>query len=186
MSKPLFVTGNQYKADYLANMLGVELEHRKIELDEIQSTSLEEIVEHKVKQAYEQAGQPVIVDDVGLRFTALGGLPGPFIKFFVESENGLEHLCRMLDGFSDRTAHAECVYGYYNGERLELFRGGLDGVIVQHPRGEGGFGWDKIFAPNGYDDKTRAELSPADDEVTYRRIKPYAELRAFLATRGVS
>ncbi len=180
MHKPLFVTGNQHKADYLARMLGVELEHRKLDLDEIQSTSLEEIVEHKVRQAYHLAGQPVIVEDVGLRFAALGGLPGPFIKFFVEAEDGLGHLCRMLDGFDDRTAHAECVYGYYDGDRVELFRGGLDGVIVEYPRGEGGYGWDKIFAPSGYNGKTRAELNVEDDEATYGHIKPFNALRAFL------
>mgnify|MGYP003619857813 CR=1 FL=1 len=48
---PLFITGNQDKADYLARILGIELQHQKLDLDEIQSTSLEEIVEHKVRQA---------------------------------------------------------------------------------------------------------------------------------------
>ena len=67
MSKqPIFITGNQNKADYLAQMLGVPLEHQKIELDEIQSTQLEAIVERKVKQAYAIVGQPVLVEDVAL------------------------------------------------------------------------------------------------------------------------
>lgn len=183
MPSPLFVTGNQHKADYLARMLGVELEHRALDLDEIQSTHLEEIVEHKVRQAYQLVGRPVIVEDVGLRFTALDGLPGPFIKFFVEAEDGLERLCRMLDGFDDRSARAECVYGYYDGETLQVFRGGLDGMIVSHPRGNGGYGWDTIFAPQGYEGKTRAELDEKGDEATYVQIKPYAALRAFLQTK---
>lgn len=71
--KPLFVTGNQDKADYLAKMLGIVLDHKKIELDELQSINLETIVEHKVRQAYEITGQSVLVEDVGLGFEALGG-----------------------------------------------------------------------------------------------------------------
>ncbi len=180
MKTPVFITGNQNKADYLAKLLGMPIEHQKIELDEIQSASLEEIVTHKVKQAYEIVKKPVLVEDVALGFDALGGLPGPFIKFFAESENGLENCCRMLDGFEDRGARAECVFGYYDGTRLELLRGGLSGVIAVQPRGDGGYGWDKIFCPEGYENKTRAELSPEDDEATYRIIKPIAALRELL------
>lgn len=104
-----FITSNQHKADALARVLGLSLAHRAVDLMEIQSTSLEEIVEHKVRQAYIVAKCPVLVEDVALEFMALGGLPGPFIKFFVEAPNGLENLCRMLDGFDDRSAVAACV-----------------------------------------------------------------------------
>ena len=102
MALPVFITGNQNKADYLAETLGIELAHQKIDLDEIQSTNPLEIVEHKVKQAYGIIQQPVLVEDVSLVFNALNGLPGPFIKFFVDAENGLENLCRMLDGLEER------------------------------------------------------------------------------------
>ena len=78
----------------MAKLLDLPLEHQKIDLDEIQSVSLEEVVEHKVRQAYEIAKRPVLVEDVALSFEALGGLPGPFVKFFVEAPNGLENLCR--------------------------------------------------------------------------------------------
>ncbi|HMH69844.1 MAG TPA: non-canonical purine NTP pyrophosphatase [Candidatus Saccharimonadales bacterium] len=179
-AKPTFITGNQNKADYLARTLGISLDHQKVELDEIQSISLEEIVIHKVKQAYDSMQAPVLVEDVALSFRALGGLPGPFVKFFVDAPEGLEKMCRMLDGFDDRSARAECVFGYYDGEHLELFRGGLDGAISRSPRGENGYGWDKIFEPQGYDGKTRAELTPDGDATTYATIKPFAALREFL------
>lgn len=183
---PVFITGNQNKADYLAQMLGVRLDHHKVDLDEIQSTSLEEIVRHKVLQAYDLIGRPVLVEDVALGFTALGGLPGPFVKFFVDAPDGLENMCQMLDGFTDRSARAECVFGYYDGKRLELLRGGLDGTIAAHPRGKDGFGWDKIFEPKGYDSKTRAELSIEDDEATYSIIKPFDELRKLLSEKELT
>jgi non-canonical purine NTP pyrophosphatase (RdgB/HAM1 family) len=180
MHLPIFITGNQDKADYLAQLLGVKLEHKKVELDEIQSTNLEEIVAHKVKQAYKIVQQPLLVEDVALSFKALSGLPGPFIKFFVDAPNGLEMLCRMLDGFSDRSARAECVYGYYDGNSIKLFRNGLNGTIAMNPRGENGFGWDKIYEPEGYEGRTRAELNVEEDAATYPSIKPFAELKQFL------
>ncbi len=181
MTEVTFITGNQHKADYLAKLLGVELAHQKVALDELQSTDLHEIVEHKVRQAYGVVQGPVLVEDVSLEFTALGALPGPFIKFFVEADDGLEHLCRMLDGFTDRRAVARCSFGYFDGESVRFFDGQLEGTITDHPRGDGGYGWDKIFCPDGYDGKTRAELSTQDDEVTYRILKPFAALRDFLA-----
>lgn len=182
MSTVTFITGNQHKADYLAKLLGTQVDHQKVDLDEIQSDNLEKIVEHKVRQAYAVVGASVLVDDVALGFAALGGLPGPFIKYFVEQPDGLEKLCRMLDGFNDRSARALCTMGYYDGERLRLFSSGLNGSVSDHPRGEGGFGWDKVFCPEGYNGKTRAELILEEDEKTYRSIKPIAEVREFLAT----
>lgn len=177
---PIFITGNQNKADYLAKLLGIELDHRKLDLDEIQSTSLDEIVTHKVKQAYSLINKPVLVEDVSLEFDVLNGLPGPFIKFFLQSPNGLEVLCRMLDGFESRSAEGKCVFGYYDGTHLELFRGSIEGVITEAPRGNNGFGWDKIFEPVGYAGKTRAELSPDDYATVYETIRPFAALRNFL------
>lgn len=177
---PVFITGNQHKADYLAKMLGIHLDHHKVDLDEIQSVSLEEIVIHKARQAYDVIKKPVLVEDVALGFNALNGLPGPFVKFFVESENGLENMCRMLDGFDDRSARAECMFAYYDGNNCTVIAGGLDGVIAKNPHGEGGFGWDRVFCPEGYEGKTRAELILEQNEATYRTIKPIDKLRTFL------
>lgn len=182
MKTVTFITGNPHKADYLSRMLDLPLKHRAVDLAEIQSTSLEEVVEYKVRQAYVIAKCPVLIEDVALEFTALGGLPGPFIKFFVEAPNGLENLCRMLDGFDSRSVVAACVFGYCDGEQVKLFRAELGGVIAKHPAGNGGFGWDKIFCPDGYEGKTRAELTPNEDIETYCLFKPIDAVRQFLTT----
>lgn len=183
MSKlPIFITGNQNKVDYLSRTLGVQLEHHKLSLDEIQSPDPQAVIEHKVRQAYEILKQPVLVEDTSLSFNALGGLPGTFIKFFVESPDGLENLCRMLDGFEDRSAYASAVYGYYDGEQRKYFSGRLNGVIAKHPRGTGGYGWDTIFEPVGYDGKTRAELIHELDIESYNKIRDLTALRNFIAT----
>lgn len=177
---PTFITGNQNKADYLAKMLGVPLEHQKLELEEIQSVDPFAVTEHKARSAYALVKKPVLVEDVSLTFTALGSLPGPFIKFFVDEENGLENLCRILDGFTDRSAHATVIYGYFDGKILQFFPGKLGGAIATQPRGDGGYGWDVIFEPAGYDGKTRAELSAEQDIESYGKMRDFDTLRAFL------
>jgi inosine triphosphate pyrophosphatase len=177
MKRVTFITGNKNKADYLAEYLGFPVEHIKLDLDEIQSLDLREVVKHKVRQAYNEVNGPVLVEDVSLRFTALGGLPGTFIKWFL-NELGLEGLCRLVDG-KDRTAVASCVFGYYDGETEKYFESSLNGTVSEHPTGDGGFGWDQIFIPEGYK-VTRAELSKEDDAKTYLQIKPFAELKSYL------
>lgn len=179
---PIFITGNQNKVDYLSATVGMELPHQKVDLDEIQSPDPIVVVEHKVRQAYDIIKKPVLIEDTSLSFNALNGLPGTFVKFFVDTENGLENMCRMLDGFSDRTAYASAVYAYYDGTDLKIIPGKLNGVIAQSPRGNGGYGWDKIFEPEGYNGLTRAELSPDLDRESYDKIRDTASLRSFLKT----
>ena len=183
MTAATFITGNQNKADYLAKMLGMPIAHQKLVLDEVQAATVKEVVEHKVRQAYDILNKPVIVDDVGLGYTALGGLPGPFIKFFVEKPGGMEMLCRMLDGFADRSATVESVIGYYDGERLELFRGVMNGTIATSP-GEPkvGWDWDVVFCPDGYNGRIRSELSQAEYDESYSSHKPFDQLRKFLTS----
>lgn len=172
-----FITGNQSKADYLAKYLGFPVEHQKVAVDEIQSLALREIIEHKVKQAYRVVQGPVIVEDVSLEFSAFGRLPGTFIRFYVD-EVPFETICRSLDGLS-REAVARCMFGYYDGERLETFEGHLKGHIAEHPAGENGYGWDQLFIPQGYE-VTRASLDEADYKAIYLKIKPFDRLKAFL------
>lgn len=131
----------------------------------------------QVRQAYDIVKAPVLVEDVALEFSALGRFPGTFIKFLVD-EVPFETICRMLDGL-DRTAVARCVFGYYDGTEVRLLEGSLDGTIANQPAGENGFGWDKIFIPEGYT-VTRAELDEADNQKTYTTIKPFAELKKYL------
>lgn len=177
MNEITFITSNQAKANYLNRYLGFKVNHGKVELEEIQSLDLKQVVEHKVRQAYDIIKSPVLVEDVSLVFKALGRLPGTFIKFYVD-EVPFETICRTLDGLS-REATARCVFGYYDGEDLEFFESSLDGLIAQYPSGDNGYGWDKIFIPKGYE-ITRASLSEKDDELTYLKIKPFEKLKLFL------
>lgn len=178
---PVFITGNQNKADYLSRQLGVQLDHQKVDLVEIQSTDLHEIVAHKLTQAYEVCKRPVLVEDVGLVFNALGDLPGPYIKWFVDHAGDVA-CCKMLDGFEDRSATIRCTFGYYDGETMEFFDSEQPGAISDIPRGDNGFGFDRFFINEGYT-ITRAEMSQEENERTYAEImKPFAKVRSFIET----
>lgn len=181
MKKVTFITGNQSKADYLAKYLGTPFTHQKIDLDEIQSLELREIVEHKVKQAYDIVKIPVLVEDVSFEYKALGRLPGPFIKYFV-TELEPETMCRVIDGM-DRSAIGRCMFGYYDGADISIFEGELHGKIAEHPAGENGFGWDRIFIPDGYS-LTRAQLDDEEYGKVYKIIRPIEELKTFLTSRS--
>lgn len=164
-----FITGNPNKAAQLGKYLEIPLLHRKIELEEIQSLSLEDVVKHKVSVAFEKVKTPVIVDDTSLVIKSLGNLPGPFIKYFLK-ELGNEKICQIVANFADKTAKAFVDIGYYDGKNLEIFQGEIEGIIADKPDGNNGFGWDTIFIPNGYN-KTRAAMEEEEyDETSPRRI----------------
>ena len=178
---PIYITGNEHKAKFLAKLLGIEIEHHKLSLDEIQSPKPEEVIEHKVRQAYEILKRPVLVEDTCMGIDALGGLPGTFIKFFIEQENGAEKICRMTDGLESRRATATVTFGYYDGKQLQFFQGKIHGDIADHP-GEpiSGFGWDVVFVPDGYNGQIRSELSEQEYDELYLKVKPIAAVRDFL------
>jgi len=164
----VLITGNKNKAKYFSKYMEINIEQIDLNLEEIQSLDLKEIIAHKAKQAHEQVGRPVIVEDVALEFKTLGKLPGPFIKFFLQ-ELTMEEICDLLKNKS-RAALARCIIGYYDGKDMQLFEGELSGTISTEPRGDREFGWDKIFIPDGYE-VTRSEMNDEDYKKTYLQIR---------------
>lgn len=174
-----FITGNENKAKYVAQWLGADIPHHKLDLDEIQTLDLHELIDHKVKQAYDILKSPVLVEDAQLTFTALGNLPGPFIKWFIE-ELGYDGLIKILDPFDDRSARGRICYALYDGREITYFEGGMQGVIAHEARGEGGFGFDRIFINDGYK-VTRGEMTEEDyARTSYRKIA-LDKLKEYLA-----
>ena len=119
---------------------------------------------------------PVIVEDTCLSFNALKGLPGPYIKWFLE-KIGPEGLHKLLAGFEDKSAQAICTFAFTRDENSEviLFQGITEGIIVE-PRGCRDFGWDPIFQPLGYD-KTYAELPKEVKNTISHRFRALDKLR---------
>lgn len=178
MQKLTFITGNAGKAKYLSDYFKLPVDHVKLDLHEIQSLNLKEVVEDKARRAYEIVKSPVLVEDVSLTFTAFKALPGPLIKWFFETL-GNDGLCRLLDRFDDRTASAEVEFALCDGTGVHTFRGAMEGMVAGNPRGEIGFGWDPIFIPNGHD-KTWAEMTDDEKHATSMRKIALEKVSAFL------
>ncbi len=180
MKDIVFVTGNQHKADLLSRLLGFPVSHQKANVEEIQAVDIADVGEHKARRAYEIIQKPVLIDDFGTYFDALDGLPGAFTKFFVDANDGLEMMCRMIDSFETRAARATSVMVYYDGMQMKVFRGEIRGTIAEHPRGSRGIGTDMIFEPDGYAGRTRAELGEEEYDEVYLQVRPIAAVRQFL------
>jgi len=167
----VFVTGNAKKLEEVTSILGphvpFKLVNQKIDLPELQG-EIDEICKIKCREAARIIKGPVIVEDTCLCFKALGGLPGPYIKWFLD-KIGPDGLHRMLMGWEDKSATAVCTMAYTESEDSEviLFQGRTEGKIVS-PRGATDFGWDPCFQPIGYD-MTYAEMPKSKkNEISHR------------------
>jgi non-canonical purine NTP pyrophosphatase (RdgB/HAM1 family) len=168
---PALVTGNLDKWREAQRILGRPLEHVALDLPELQAPTTREVAEEKARAAFAQLGRPLIVEDAGLELTALGGFPGPFIKFW-EKLGGLPSICRALDGHGDRSATAVCVLGFAQDGRVEVVEGRVRGRIAEAPRGEHGFGWDAIFIPDG-ESRTFGEMTAAEKDARSHRRRAW-------------
>lgn len=175
-----FITGNPHKAMQYEKLLGIAMTHTKVDLEEIQSTDFEEVARHKIEAAYKIVQGPVMIDDFGFCIDDFDNLPGPFTKFFIQSEDSLEKLCRIADVMESRRASVVTTIAYKDAERTKIFMKRLPGNVALQPRGSRGIATDYIFEPDGYDGKTRAELSEAQYDEVYLKVRPISELRAYL------
>jgi len=173
-----FVTGNPAKAEFISRNLGMPVAHQSVDVPEIQSLDVKEVILEKARAAYKIIGSPVLVDDAALHFTALGRLPGPLTKWF-EVELSLEKMCRLLDPFDDRSASIEVAYGLFDGSQEYFFHAVASGQIADHPRGEQGFGFDPIFIHEGLE-KTRGELSQEEQTRLSPRYTALQHVRTHL------
>ena len=175
--KITLITGNVGKVKEVSRYLGMPIEHVELDLDEIQSLDLNEIVKDKAERAFEKVKTAVLVEDVSFVFNSFGKLPGPFIKWF-QKELGNEGLCRLVDN-KDRSCVATVCYGFCDGNTVDFFSGSMEGSVSENPRGENSFGWASIFIPNGYD-KTYAELTNEEQAVVAMRNKALKKFREFI------
>lgn len=178
MKKLTFITGNAGKAKYLSDYFHMPVDHLKLDLHEIQSLDLKEVVEDKARRAYEIVKSPVLVEDVSLVFHGLKKLPGPLIKWFLETL-GNDGLCKLLDNVGDRSAFAEVEFAICDENGVHTFGGSIEGSISESPRGEMGFGWDPIFIPKGYN-KTWAEMTDDEKHATSMRKIALMKMTKFL------
>lgn len=177
-----FITSHAKKAEEISWHLGYPVRHHKLDLPEIQSLNPHDVVKIKAEEAYRILQRPVLVEDFSLRFEALGRLPGPLIKWFLQ-ELQVQGLCRLLNHYSSRVAYAQTCFGYCDENGVEIFDGIMKGTIAHELRGDNGYGTDGIFVPDGQD-KTWGKMNE-EEQITYslRRIG-LKKLEGFLANKG--
>jgi len=181
MIKLNLVSGNTNKIKEIKRILGNQFEiiTHQLDLPEIQG-SIEEIATAKCLEAlkYIDPLEPVIVEDTGIGFDALDGLPGPYIKWFLK-KLGINGLVKMLSPYSNKGATGTCVCACYFPEtkEIKLFTGETHGTIVE-PRGDQLFGFDPIFQPDGYD-QTYGELDESIKNTISHRYLAFTKLRQY-------
>ena len=140
----------------------------------------------KARNAAHLARLPAIADDSGIEIDALGGAPGVYSARFAgeaaSDEENLDKLLRALEGLpaARRTARYRCVIVYVESAadpQPLIGEGTWEGRIIEERRGQGGFGYDPCFVPEG-EARTVAEMPASEKHAQSHRGQA---MRAFLA-----
>ena len=183
MDRLIYVTSNPKKVELVSRFLTIPIEHKNIDLPEIQSLSYEVIIEHKARQAYEILHKPVLVGDTGVTFTALANkLPGPLVKWFIEAL-GPDGLCRLLDDYDDRSAIATSCFAYFDGIDLKIVKSESKGIMAREPVGTDRWnGWSDAFIDEGHN-KTWAQMSTQEQNDVSITRRALLELEGYLKNK---
>jgi len=176
------------------------IESESYDYVEIQADDLEPIAVAGARASHAALGGPVLVDDAGLFIPGLAGFPGPYTAY-VDDTIGVEAVGQVARSMVEQPVEAvfRCVLAYCDGTDAPLrapthepadetgpavavFAGEVTGEIVP-PRGEGGFGYDPIFAVDG---QTFAELSPAEKNLRSHRGRALADFSRWYAAQDTS
>jgi XTP/dITP diphosphohydrolase len=132
-----------------------------------------------------------LADDSGIEVDALGGRPGIYsARYAGEGASDQQNVRKMLGELhgvpaAQRTARYQCVIAFVSASsdaQPILATGTWEGTLISEPRGLGGFGYDPIFIPNGFD-RTAAELDPEQKNSVSHRGQALHALIAQLQTR---
>ncbi|HUT26831.1 MAG TPA: RdgB/HAM1 family non-canonical purine NTP pyrophosphatase [Methanomassiliicoccales archaeon] len=178
------VTSNEHKLEEYRNglyPLGIEVKHLQADCDEIQADTLHEVVLACMERLKRDGYRDFILDDSGMFVPALNGFPGVYSAYVMQTI-GCQGMLRLLDGLN-RSAHFECCIGVCSDELGEFtLTGRSPGRIITEKRGEGGFGYDPIFMPDGQE-LTFAEMDMVTKNHHSHRGKAMVELARELKQR---
>lgn len=160
--KLIIATNNEHKVKEIKAVLPKDFEVLSLreagiteDIPEEQAT-LEGNALQKARYIYEKYGKSCFADDTGLEVTALNNAPGIFSARYAgshcNSEDNMIKLLRELSNASDRTARFRTVIALILDGKEYLFEGEIKGTILHEQQGKGGFGYDPVFQPEGYED----------------------------------
>jgi non-canonical purine NTP pyrophosphatase (RdgB/HAM1 family) len=178
------VTGSPKKLAEVSAILGAEnIQNAKLDLPEIQSMDLREIVLKKVREAFTAVGGPVMVDDISASVEGLRGFPGPFVKFWdqqVTWDHTLEELLQNED--SSRRMKITAMVAYKDAEQEIVVEEFVEGHLRPRTEGEG-WGFDFFFVPDGYE-QTYAQMGFDMKNKISHRSKAFLKLKQVLVDNG--
>jgi XTP/dITP diphosphohydrolase len=176
----LLATGNAHKVEEIQHILGpgFEVEARDPGVDETGAT-FEENALIKARALVVGAGELAVADDSGIEIDHLGGAPGVHSARWTDEGDWIPRILRELDGVppAGRGCRYECAAAaVWPDGRAVVVRGVVEGVIVDGPRGDGGFGYDPLVAPVEGDGRTFAEMTPAEKHAISHRARAFSQL----------
>ncbi len=187
----IFATGNPHKVAEVQYLLpkGIRIRTlREIGIEEeIPETgkTLEENAVLKAEYVRQRSGQDVFAEDTGLEVKVLHNAPGVYSARYAgpgrDSRANLEKLLREMEGEKDRRARFRTVIALILNNEIHRFEGIVNGHIAESASGSGGFGYDPVFIPEGFD-RSFAELG---DEIKGRishRARAMKKMISFLNT----
>jgi XTP/dITP diphosphohydrolase len=178
MRKVQLITSNPGKLkEFRAALepLGFEVAHLPLDVEEVQADTLEEVVADCMRQVRERRVKDFILDDSGLFVDALKGFPGVYSSYALRTL-GCEGLLKLLDDVEDRSARFECCIGCsLEGREDIVLKETCQGRIIGTMRGQGGFGFDPIFAADD-EERTFAEMPLAEKNLISHRGKAIKSL----------
>ncbi|MEO6121137.1 MAG: RdgB/HAM1 family non-canonical purine NTP pyrophosphatase [Acidimicrobiales bacterium] len=185
----VLASANPDKAREMTEVLaaaGVQVLPRPEGVPEVEEDgdTLEDNARLKARALVAATGRPSLADDTGLEVVALGGAPGVVSARWAGPgatyADNVAKLLSALDAVTDRRARFRTValVAFPDGRELSA-DGTVDGTIAFQSRGEGGFGYDPVFLPDGGAGLSFAEMPPADKHALSHRgraLRAVAEL----------
>ncbi|MEO5535769.1 MAG: RdgB/HAM1 family non-canonical purine NTP pyrophosphatase [Pseudolysinimonas sp.] len=145
----------------------------------------------KARAAHAHTGLPALADDSGISVDALGGAPGIHSARYAllsgaaerrDDGDNLALLLTNLEGVDDRAAQFVCAAALVDTDGEYVVRGEWPGSVLTAAAGEGGFGYDPIFLPDG-ETRSAAQLSPAEKDAASHRARAFIALTTELRRR---
>ena len=189
----IFATNNRHKLTEVSQILGDTIELTTLAecgiTEEIPETSptIQGNALQKARYVWERTGRSCFADDTGLEVDALNGAPGVRSARYATDGHDFDAnvtlLLRNLEGVTERSAQFRTVVALILDGEEYLFEGIVRGHITSERFGEGGFGYDPVFVPEG-EVMTFAEMIPEAKNAISHRGRAIAELAKWFAERA--
>jgi XTP/dITP diphosphohydrolase len=181
----LLATGNAHKLEEVQDILGpshtVEAQETGVEETGI---TFEENALLKARSLAATTGELAVADDSGIEIDHLGGAPGINSARWTDDGDWIPRVLRELDGVdpAERTCRYVCAAAaVWPDGREVVVRGEVEGVVVDAPRGQGGFGYDPIVAPVEGDGRTFGEMTADEKHAISHRARAFRFLVPLLS-----